>query len=242
MHRVPIVVRSMAMNEKRRSRTSFAVLWDLDGVLVDTNGYHFAAWRRLMVESGRDLSEAEFLATFGQRNPEILPRLLPGLSDLEMESLSRRKEEYFRESLPERMPLLPGVERLVTELASAGVPQGVASSTVRENLETILPRLRLPLRVCVAAEDVERGKPDPQVFLEGAARLSISPRKCVVVEDAVAGIEAAHRAGMVCVAVATTWPVERLSEAELVVASLERVSVDDLKRLVAARRPASRGR
>ncbi len=216
----------------------FAVLWDLDGVLVDTSRYHFEAWRRLMAEAGRGLSEEQFRASFGRRNSEILPRWLPGASESEVERLSERKEAIFRELLPERVPLLPGVERLVTELAAAGIPQAIASSTPRRNLEVILPRLRLPLTEYVAAEDVAEGKPDPEVFLKAAEKLAVPPERCVVVEDAVAGVEAARRAGMACLAVATTWPRERLSGADLVVDSLERVSVEQLRSLVEDRRKA----
>jgi len=217
--------------ETGRGKPPFAVLWDLDGVLVDTSQYHFAAWRRLLAEFGKQLSESEFRATFGLRNTEILPRWLPNLSHEEVEELSKRKESYFQEVLPERIPMLPGAERLVRELAARGIAQAVASSTPRANLEAILSRLRLPISVWVAAEDVARGKPAPDVFLEAAERLGMPPHRCVVVEDAVAGVEGAHRAGMACLAVATTWPRDQLRGADRVVESLEEVSVEDLRRL-----------
>ena len=234
------MVQSGAVARRSGREPAFAVLWDLDGVLVDTSQYHYAAWRRLMREHGRDLSWEEFQATFGMRNSEILPRLLPGISREEVERLSDRKESYFRDLLPERIPLLPGVERLVRELAAEGIPQAVASSTTRANLEAILSRLHLPLAVYVAAEDVADGKPSPEVFLRAAERLGVPPDRCIVVEDSVAGVEAARRAGMSSLAVATTWPADRLSGADAVVESLEGVSVQDLERIVMQKRRGAR--
>ncbi|MHB1160890.1 MAG: HAD family hydrolase [Chloroflexota bacterium] len=225
-----------------KAQPPFAVLWDLDGVLVDTSRYHFESWRRAMSECGKELSEKEFRATFGQRNLEILRRWLPGLSEPEMVRLSERKESYFRELLPERIPLMPGVERLVTELADAGVPQAVASSTPRSNLEEILPRLALPLTESVAAEDVSHGKPDPEVFLKAAEKLGVAADSCLVVEDAVAGVEAARRAGMACLGVAGNWPPEQLAGADEVVDSLEQIAVADMMRLVQQRRAAGGNR
>jgi beta-phosphoglucomutase len=216
----------------------FAVLWDLDGVLVDTSSFHFEAWRRLMAEMGRELSEEEFRATFGRRNSEILRRWLPDLSDREIDRLSERKEAIFRELLPEKIPLLPGVRRLTMELADAGAAQAVASSTPRANLEVVLPRLGLPIAAYVGAEDVSRGKPHPEVFLKAAEKLSVPPARCVVIEDSVAGVEAARGAGMACVAVTTTWPRERLADADLVVDSLEEISVEQLRSLAESRQRA----
>lgn len=229
------MVQSRLTGAERIRVPEFAVLWDLDGVLVDTSRYHFKAWRRLMAELGRELPEAGFLATFGQRNIDILRRWLPGIGDADAGRLSQRKEALFREMLPERIPLLPGAGRLVAELAREGIPQAVASSTSRSNLEEILPRSGLPITVWVAAEDVSEGKPQPEVFLKAAQSLSTPPELCVVVEDSVAGVEAARRAGMACVGVATTWPRERLAGADLVVDSLEELSVERLRSLVRSR-------
>ncbi len=125
---------------------------------------------------------------------------------------------------------------MVDDLAAKGVPQAVASSTSRANLEVVLPKLGLPLSVFVTAEDVEAGKPAPDVFLKGSERLGVPPARCVVVEDALAGVEAAKKAGMACLAVATTWPADRLSGADLVVESLEEASVQTLERLALVRR------
>jgi beta-phosphoglucomutase len=229
------------MSTHRSAQPPFAVLWDLDGVLVDTRRHHFDAFRRLLQDRDITLTEEQFQAVFGLRNEEILPRLIPDLPDEEIAPLSDRKEDYFRKSLPGSIPLLPGAERLVRELADQQIPQAVASSTPCENIEAIVGRLGLPLKVYVGAEDVEQGKPHPDVFLAAAAKLGMPAWLCVVVEDAQAGVEAARRAAMASLAVASTWPAEELAEAGRVVQSLEEVSAQDLAQL-ALRRPDQRDR
>ena len=213
-----------------RSR-SFAVLWDLDGVLVDTRDWHFASWKDALARYGKQLSEEEFRASFGQRNPETIPQWLPGASAQTVSAVSDLKEKAFRDDLPELIPLLPGVEALVKDLSSAGSPQAIASSAPRANLEAMLPRMGIPIDVVVSGEDVREGKPDPEVFLTAADRLGMPAERCIVVEDAVAGVEAARRAGMKCLAVANTWPSKQLMAADLVVDGLEEVSVQDIASL-----------
>ena len=201
---------------------SRAVLWDLDGVLVDTTAFHFQAWREFMGELGRPLSEQDFRRTFGLRNDAILKELLGDIAPAEVERLSRRKEELFRERAKGRITPVPGAVELARRLERRGTRMGLVSSTPRENIELIVGELGLEgfFQAIVAAEDTERGKPDPEGFLLGAERLGVSPQDCVVIEDAPGGVEAARRAGMRCVGLATTRPREALAEADLVVDSL----------------------
>lgn len=200
-----------------------AVLWDLDGVLVDSARFHFEAYRDLLGSLGRSLAEEEFQQLFGQRNEEILRRLLgPGLSDEEIARLGQRKEELFRAQIQGRVEALPGAEDLVRRLNRAGLRQAIVSSTPHQNIKLVLASLNLNghFDAVVGAEDVQRGKPDPQGFLLGAQRLGVEPRQCVVLEDAPKGVAAAKAAGMLCIAVATTRPTVSLTAADLVVPSL----------------------
>lgn len=201
---------------------SRAVLWDLDGVLVDTTAFHFQAWRELMGELSRPLSEQDFRRTFGLRNDAILKELLGDIAPAEVERLSRRKEELFRGRAKGRITPVPGAVELARRLERRGTRMGLVSSTPRENIELIVGDLGLEgfFQAIVAAEDTERGKPDSEGFLLGAERLGVSPEDCVVIEDAPGGVEAARRAGMRCVGLATTRPREALAEADLVVDSL----------------------
>lgn len=228
------------MNADRRVRPPYAVLWDLDGVLVDTRQHHLSAFQHVFGELGHELTEEQFQGVFGLRNDALFLALIPDLAEDRIPDLSRRKERYYLESLPERVPLLPGARRLVMDLDREGIAQAVASSTPRGNLDVILPRLGLPLEIYVGAEDVEEGKPQPDVFLVAAARLGMPSRLCLVVEDSRAGIEGARRAAMASLAVATTWPAAELSEADMIVHSLEEVTTQDLARL-ALRTPSPGG-
>jgi beta-phosphoglucomutase len=221
------------------ANTDRAVIWDVDGTLVDTAELHFQAWAALCREIGEPFSRADFTATFGLRNPEIIRQLFgTRYGDREIDKLGQRKEELYRAAARRGVRLLPGVQRLLEGLHEAGYKQAVGSSAPRANLDLIL-RLTDTQRffeAVVSQEDTQRGKPDPQVFLTAAAKLGVEPGRCVVMEDAVAGVQAAKAGGMRCIAVrfAGHHPEAalRASGADLVVDSLEHVSVEVVSRLL----------
>jgi len=200
-----------------------AVLWDMDGVLVDTGTFHYQAWRELFAGAGKDFSDEDFRATFGLRNDDILRENLGDVPRERLTELGRRKEELFREAIRSKVRALPGAVALVRRLRESGVKMAVVSSAPRQNVETLLDALRLgdAFDALVAEEDAERGKPDPQGYLVAAERLGELPEDCVVIEDAPGGVEAAKRAGMRCVGLAAGRDASELSQADLVVASLE---------------------
>lgn len=185
-----------------------AVLWDLDGTLVDSAEFHWLSWRDTLAAEGHQITYEQFLDSFGQRNDRILPRWLgPGTSADRIQRIGDAKEaEYRRLALERGLIPLPGAAEWVTRLHAQGWKQAIASSAPRQNVEVMLRAMRLDhdFDAIVAAEDVTAGKPDPQVFLTAAARLGVQPARCVVVEDAAAGVEAAHRAGMKCIGVSTS--------------------------------------
>jgi beta-phosphoglucomutase len=216
-----------------------AVIWDVDGTLVDTAELHFQAWSALCRDLKQPFVRADFTATFGLRNPEIIRQLFgTQYSDAEIADLGRRKEELYRAAARQGVQLLPGVRSLLEGLHAAEFRQAVGSSAPRENLDLIL-RLTDTQRffdAVVSQEDTERGKPDPQVFLVAAGKVSVTPARCVVMEDAVAGVQAAKAGGMKCVAVRIVGhhPEARLRDAgaDLVVDSLEKVTVQTVAQLV----------
>lgn len=215
-----------------------AAIWDVDGTLVDTAELHFQAWVEVAREIDKPFTRDDFAATFGRRNPEIIRQLFdPAASESWIAELGARKEDLYREEARRGVTLLPGVRELLAGLHAAGWRQAVGSSAPRENLDLIL-RITDTKRyfdAIVSMEDTQRGKPDPEVFLTAAARLRVAPERCVVFEDAVAGVEAAKAGGMKCVAVRFVGhhPEEKLKTAgaDLVVASLEDVSVKTLQTL-----------
>ena len=217
-----------------------AIIWDVDGTLVDTAGQHFRAWERLAAEIGKPFTRADFAATFGMRNPEIIRKLFfPDADDGRCAELGGRKEDLYRASVREEgVRLLPGAGPLLAAFAAAGWPQAVGSSAPPANLDLLLglTATRRYFAAVVTGDDVRRGKPDPEVFLAAAARLGADPARCVVFEDAAAGVEAARAGGMRCVAVSFVGhhPAERLraAGADVVVGSLEEVSVEQVAGLV----------
>ncbi|MDW8350596.1 MAG: HAD family phosphatase [Anaerolineae bacterium] len=211
-----------------------AALWDMDGVLVDSADYHYAAWREALAREGYDLRLDEFRATFGQRNDTILRRIFGAdLPDAEVARIATVKEALYRRFVQERgIAPLPGVLRWLKALHEAGWRQAVASAAPRANVDVVLEALGIGrfFDAITSAEDVTRGKPDPQVYLVSAERVGVPPRCCVVIEDAPAGLEGARRAGMRCIGVTSTH--DHL-DADVVVASLDALDDDAFDRLIA---------
>jgi beta-phosphoglucomutase len=172
----------------------------MDGTLIDSADYHFRSWRETLLDHGLELSYPQFAATFGQRNDAILRGWLGEQhTDEVLAAIGAVKEDLYRRYVAEHgMLLLPGVGERIAPLRAAGGRPAVASSAPRANLETIVDVLGLAevFDATVAAEDVQHGKPDPEVFLRAAERLGVPPERCIVVEDAPAGAEAGRRAGM----------------------------------------------
>ncbi len=212
--------------------SAFAALFDWDGVIIDSSRAHAESWDRLAAEEHRGLPEDHFRRGFGMKNEKIIPELLGWTHDpTEIRRLSLRKEEHYRTITRERGVLvLPGVRQLLTALRRAGIPCAIGSSTHRENIETALTGLGFHgcFQAVVAAEDVVHGKPAPDIFLLAARKLGAVPARCVVFEDAHAGIDAAHVAGMKVIACATTNPAEKLGNADRVVQSLAEVQLEQL--------------
>lgn len=198
-----------------RQHAERGAIWDLDGVLVDTADLHRRAWAALAEESGLVFTDEDFRRTFGLRNPEIIATVFgQALPPERVQALGDRKEELFRSLARGHIRPLPGALELLEGLARAGVRQALATSTPRANVHLVLEELGLEDRfdAVVCAEDVRAGKPDPEGFLLAARRLGVDPRHCVVLEDAVAGAQAARAAGMGCVAVAGQRPLEQLAQ------------------------------
>jgi len=151
-----------------------------------------------------------------------------------LKALSDEKEAIFREVARGKIKPLEGAVELVMGLKKAGFELAIGSSTPKKNIEVVLESIGLAevFHVRVGAEDVSRGKPDPEVFLKAAELIGVRPERCVVIEDAVAGIKAAKNAGMKAIAVTTTHPRERLAEADIIVERIADVTVDMIEELL----------
>ncbi len=215
------------------SNTIQAVIWDLDGVIIDSADEHRRAWQRLAREEGIKFTDEDFWATFGKRNDDIIAILWGPLSPEQVQLLRDRKEIYFRELIRQTAAPLPGSMELMRSLHEAGYLQALASSAPIENIQLISEVLGLEryLTALVSGETVPHGKPAPDIFLKAAQELYIEPSRSLVIEDAVAGVEAAHAAGMRCIAVASNRDLPGLRKAELMVKTLLEVDVKRVQTL-----------
>ena len=211
-----------------------AVLWDLDGTLVDSAEFHWLSWRDTMAAEGVSLTYQQFLDTFGQKNDRILPGWLgSGADAARIRRVGDAKEaEYRRLASVHGLRPLPGASSWVRRLHAQGWQQAIASSAPGENVGVMLRALALDgmFEAIVSAEDVTRGKPDPQVFLAAAERLGVPRDRCIVVEDAAVGVQAARSAGMRCIGVSRAVVLD----ADIAVSSLLELPSDAFDRLVAA--------
>ncbi len=202
-----------------------AVIFDMDGVLIDSGAHHRAAWRALLAELGEEPAHPEYWRlTIGRPSEEALPLLL-GRRVPEHESwrLARRKRDLYVSFARAGMVSVAGVREFVAALSRLGIPRAVGTSASRFDVDRILVGvgLRRHFDVIITADDVTLGKPDPEVYELAAARLGIPAEACIVFEDSEVGVLAARRAGMRAIGVTTAH-----SEAELLEAGAERVIAD----------------
>lgn len=218
-------------------REPLAVIFDMDGVLVDSYQPHWESWQRMAAEWGRGLSEAKFVQTFGRTSREIIAAHwgAAALTDAEMAEFDRQKESLYREIVADNFPAMDGATELIRALHAAGFRLAVGSSGPPENVAMAIDRLGVePLfHTLVTGADVSRGKPDPQVFLTAAGRLGVPPARCAVIEDAPVGIAAANAAGMASIALLSTGhTADSVTAAKVIVNSLRELSPDRIVELI----------
>ncbi|MDH5695473.1 MAG: HAD family phosphatase [Dehalococcoidia bacterium] len=212
-----------------------AVIWDMDGVIADTAAFHFGAWQEVFQKRGVKFTEEDFKRNFGRRNDTIIRAALgEEISQSEVDAIARKKEENFRSLAGQNIKPLPGAVELLQSLRKHRFKMALASSTPMENIRLVTGSLGIEscFQAIVSDKDVTEGKPSPQGFLLAAKRLGVGPKNCIVIEDAVAGVAAAKRAGMHCLAITNTHPRQSLTEADLIVDTLEVVTVNDLEGLL----------
>jgi HAD superfamily hydrolase (TIGR01509 family) len=211
-----------------------AVLWDMDGTLIDSEGFHWISWRETMAKEGIVITHEQFLTCFGRRSDSFIPQWLGAAATPErIVRVANAKNELYRDLVRTKgMQPLPGVASWVHRLHEQGWLQAIASSAPRPNIELVLEALGAAhcFQGIVSAEDVHRGKPDPEVYLAAASRVGASPDRCIVVEDAVAGVEGARTAGMRSIGVSHNG--KRLP-ADIVVQSLDLLDSEAFDRLLA---------
>lgn len=214
---------------------TFGVIFDMDGVLVDSAEAHKQSWELLAKEYGHPMSPGLFRETFGQTSDKILPRVFEReLTPEEIRKYGERKEELYRDIVRGEIQPLPGVVPLILGLFQKGWKIGVGSSGPKLNVNLVIEELGIDSMVSArtCSEDVSRGKPHPEVFLTVAEQFGVPPKQCVVVEDSIHGLQAAKNAEMKCIAITTTEPRNNLESADIVIDSFEEISPADVEDLM----------
>ena len=196
-----------------------AILWDLDGTIVDTKDCHFHTWQIALEKHGFSIKRSLFEMNFGRNNMTSLPNYLGFQPDAELASeIIKHKETLFRQFVQREVTLVPGVEAWLASANRMNIAQAIASSAPMENITDVLKHFSLDtyFKLFVSGVDLP-AKPEPDIFLQTASRLGYQPRECLVIEDSVAGVKAAKNAGMMCVAVTTSYQRDKLALADLVV-------------------------
>ena len=196
-----------------------AVLWDMDGTIIDSTECHFSTWMQVMERHGYTLERPLFDANFGRNSRTVIPIFLGFEPEPDfLDQLMEEKAVLFRKAAPVEATLIPGVESWLNAAHVIGLRQAVASSGPLENIVTMVRAFHLSGYF----DDLVSGaalpaKPEPDIFLKAAERLGVPPEQCLVVEDVLPGVKAAKQAGMTCIAVTTTKPREKLRLADFVV-------------------------
>jgi beta-phosphoglucomutase family hydrolase len=207
-----------------------AAIFDFDGVVIDSKEIHRKSWELLAAREGRSLPDGHFERGFGRTNRIIIPEILGwNCKPDEIERLSIAKEEIYRLILKEEgISPIRGIVPFLDQLKVAKIPCAIGSSTALANIELVfsLTGIGRYFHAVVSAEDVTRGKPDPEVFLTAARKLGIESHACVVFEDALVGVDAALTGGMRAVALTTSHPASSFERAFKVFETLEGVPID----------------
>ena len=215
-------------------REPIGVIFDMDGVLVDSAEPHLESWQLLAKENDRSVTREQFAATFGRQNNDIIPLLFGDVDAQRCAALADRKEEIYRDLVRRAPPIVKGAVDLIQALHERGVRLAVGSSGPSQNIELELDAMGVQelIPVVISGDDVQRGKPDPQVFSLACQGLGVEAVRCVVVEDAPAGIEAAMAAGTRTIAILMHHPAESFENADCIVDRLSDLTPDKIESLV----------
>jgi len=220
---------------QQTSKPSFAVIFDMDGVLVDNFIWHLKAWENFCTKQKKKITADEFRENlFGGSNADHLKYIFgPAINNSDLEHYSHEKEAIYRSIYNGNVIAVEGLFAFLNELKSAGTKLAIATSAEMANVEFVLTALNLNnmFDVIVDASMISKGKPDPEVFLKASRLLGYQPEECVVFEDSLKGIEASLRAGMRIVGVATTHHFAELTEAHYVVGNFSECSITMLQNL-----------
>jgi len=201
---------------------SFAVIFDMDGVIVDTNPYHKISLNQFCSKYGYSFNDEDLInKVYGRTNNEWIRNIFGDLPKERILELGEEKEAMFREIYKDVIEPLHGLEDFLKKLTSQNIPVAIGTSAPRSNVDFVLEHTRLQkyFTTILDQSDVEHGKPNPEIYLKVAARMGFAPQQCVVFEDSLSGVESAQRAGAKVVGVTTTHSPQELAHTDLVIAN-----------------------
>lgn len=199
-----------------------ALIFDVDGVLVQSMERHHEAYRRVFADLRVDVKRDDVFLNEGRRSREVIETIAKArglrLSDEQLQAMSKRKQEVFLSF--GQLPLYPGAPEIIARAKDAGLKLAAVTGTLRANVDNNLGVLTKRFDVIVTADDVNHGKPDPEPYLRALQKLGVSPKEALVIENAPLGIRSAKAAGLKVVAIASTLPRETLAAADVIVPKL----------------------
>jgi beta-phosphoglucomutase len=215
-------------------KQQFAVIFDMDGVLVDNSEIHDKVWQMTCRKYGKDISLNEIKTIFGGTNKIFVSRLLGINNENEINAIAIEKEALYRKMFEESIQLPDGLLNLLNELKMSKIPMAVATSGPTENLNFVLDSLDIRhfFKVLIDESCVKKGKPDPEIYTISSEKLGIKPENCVAFEDSVFGIQSALAAGMKVIGITATFSAEIIKNAHLIINSFKEVNVERIKSLI----------
>jgi beta-phosphoglucomutase len=213
-----------------------AVIFDLDGTLIDNNSFHIKAWQEFYKKRNRILTEEEYKEHFnGKTNTDVLAYVFDHpLSAQENETYTNEKEDLYRVIYEPHIKPVKGLLNLLQQLHDANIPMAIATSGIKVNIDYMFTHLDIKhvFKEVVYSKDIQKGKPDPEIYFITAQKLHVLPENCMVFEDSVAGIQSAKAAGMKVIAVATTHTPGELKLADKLIYDYDEISITDINQLL----------
>lgn len=202
-----------------------AVIFDLDGTLLDNNPYHLQSWKKYLENMGRDMTEEEYNANINGRTNRDVINYIHGdaLNEEDSFKYGLEKEVLYREIYKPFIKPVNGLLAFLKILADKNVPMAIATSGIQPNIDFMFDHVPIKeyFKIIVNSSHIKKGKPDPEIYIRAASLLNVAPKNCLVFEDAVVGINSAKAAGMKVIAIATTHPKEELNGADMIIDDYE---------------------
>ncbi len=212
--------------------TDFAVIFDMDGVIVDSNPAHKIALKSFCEKYGYYLTEEQLREKiYGRSNKDWIRNLFGDITKAQLQTYATEKETLFREIYAQDITALAGLRTFLEALEQHQIPKAIGTSAPPENVEFTLSKTNLEGFFSTIRNEshIKKGKPDPEIYLLVAKALGFAPERCLVFEDSLSGVEAARRAGCKVIGVSTTHSPEELTDTELVIADFTQISIEQIK-------------